>query len=244
MAAPTVLAVDDLHASYGKSTVLRGVDLEVREGEVVSLLGRNGAGKTTTLRAIAGVIGVDRGTIVYRDEDVTRLPDYQVSRRGISYVAEDRAIFPDLSVHDNLRMGRVRGGDGLLTIAEVYDLLPALERRRSFPASNLSGGEQQMLVIARAVLNPTGLMLLDEPTEGLAPQIVQRIREIIDHVRGLGVPILLVEQNLEIAVRTADRCYIIEKGSIVFDDTVDALVADERVQQEHLGVGISRTPGE
>ena len=232
-----LLDVDDVYSSYGKSTVLRGVSLTVDRGEVVSLLGRNGAGKTTTLRTIAGVLKPDRGTITFDGEDITTLQDYQISRRGISYVAEERSIFPDLTVHENLKMGRVTGEAGIHTIPEVYELLPRLEERRTFPASNLSGGEQQMLVIARALLSHTELLLLDEPTEGLAPQIIQRIREIIEHISGLGVPILLVEQNLEVAVETSDRCYILDKGEIVFDGEIDELDADEEIQREYLGVG-------
>jgi branched-chain amino acid transport system ATP-binding protein len=234
-----LLDVDDVYSSYGKSTVLRGVSLTVDRGEVVSLLGRNGAGKTTTLRTIAGVLKPDRGTITFDGEDITTLQDYQISRRGISYVAEERAIFPDLTVHENLKMGRVTAEAGIHTIPEVYDLLQRLEERRTLPASNLSGGEQQMLVIARALLSHTELLLLDEPTEGLAPQIIQRIREIIEHISDLGVPILLVEQNLEVAVETSDRCYILDKGEIVFEGDIEELGADEAIQQEHLGLGLS-----
>ena len=234
-----LLALEEVHASYGKSTVLRGVSLRVEEGEVVSLLGRNGAGKTTTLRTIAGVLPTTRGTIVFDGEEIGGLEDYEISRRGISYVAEERAIFPDLTVEENLKMGAVSGGDGIMTRPEVYDLLPRLEERRTFPASNLSGGEQQMLVIARALLSRTELLLLDEPTEGLAPQIVERIRDLIEHVAGQGVTILLVEQNLEVAVETADRSYIIDKGEIVFEGQMDELAADEATQKEYLGVGLS-----
>ena len=239
VAEEPLLSVEDVYASYGRSTVLRGVTLAVERGEVVSLLGRNGAGKTTTLRTIAGVLKPERGTITFDGEDVTDLADFEISRRGISYVAEDRAIFPDLTVAENLRMGQVAGKNGILTLSEVYDLLPRLEERRSLPASNLSGGEQQMLVIARALLNPTELLLLDEPTEGLAPQIVQRIRELIEDISEMGVPILLVEQNLDVAIATSDRCYILDKGAVVFEGDIDELEADEEIQQEHLGLGVS-----
>jgi branched-chain amino acid transport system ATP-binding protein len=238
MTEEPLLSLSDVYSSYGKSTVLRGVSLVVERGEVVSLLGRNGAGKTTTLRSIAGLLTPTRGTITFEGEDITDLPDYQISRRGISYVAEDRAIFPDLTVEENLRMGMVQG-DGIMTRRAVYDLLPRLEERRTLPASNLSGGEQQMLVIARALLSPTELLLLDEPTEGLAPQIIDRIRELVEHIRSEGVTILLVEQNMEVAVETADRSYIIDKGEIVFDGTAEDLVDDEELQRQYLGVGLS-----
>ena len=234
-----LLSVDDVYSSYGKSTVLRGVSITVDRGEVVTLLGRNGAGKTTTLRTIAGVLEPDRGTVAFDGEDVTDLPDHEISRRGISYVAEDRAIFPDLTVEENLRMGQVTGAEGIMTRGAVYDLLPRLEERRTLHASNLSGGEQQMLVIARALLSPTTLLLLDEPTEGLAPQIVERVRELIEHIAGQGVTILLVEQNLEVAIETADRGYIVDKGEIVFEGPIDDLAGDEAIQREYLGVGTS-----
>ena len=239
MSDTPLLVLDDVYSSYGKSTVLRGVSLTVDRGEVVSLLGRNGAGKTTTLRTIAGVMKPDRGTIAFDGEDVTDLPDFEISRRGLSYVAEERSIFPDLTVEENLRMGQVTGAEGLMTRDEVYDLLPRLAERRTFDASNLSGGEQQMLVIARALVSPTTLLLLDEPTEGLAPQIVERVRELIEHIAGEGVTILLVEQNLEVAIETADRGYIVDKGEIVFSGPIDDLADDEAIQREYLGVGAS-----
>ena len=231
-----LLSVDDVYASYGKSTVLRGVSLTVDRGEVVSLLGRNGAGKTTTLRTIAGVMKPDRGTIAFDGEDVTDLPDFEISRRGLSYVAEERSIFPDLTVEENLRMGQVTGAEGLMTRDEVYDLLPRLAERRTFDASNLSGGEQQMLVIARALVSPTTLLLLDEPTEGLAPQIVERVRELIEHIAGEGVTILLVEQNVAVAMAVADRHYILDEGRIVDEVTTGRLREDEALRQQYLGV--------
>jgi len=234
-----LLSVENVDASYGKSKILRDVSLTVDSGEVVSLLGRNGAGKTTTLRAITGVLTPDSGHVYFDGEEITELADFEISRRGISYVAEERSIFPDLTVAENLRMGQVRGGDGILSIAEVYELLPRLEERRTYPASNLSGGEQQMLVIARALLSPTELLLLDEPTEGLAPQIVQRVREVIEEIRENDVPILLVEQNLNVALAVADRGYIIDQGEIVYEGTTDDLAEDERLQQQFLGVGQS-----
>lgn len=239
MSKDVLLSVEDMDASYGKSQVLRGVSLTVDEGEVVALLGRNGVGKTTTLRAISGVISPEAGSIRFRGEDITNLADHEISQRGISYVPEDRAVFPDLTVHENLKMGGIAHDESLLTIPEVYEILPRLEERRSLEASKLSGGEQQMLSIARALVRETELLFLDEPTEGLAVQIVQDVRRLIERIRDMGVPILLVEQNFEVAVRTADRAYILHHGEIVFDDDMDALVADEATQEQYLGVGIS-----
>lgn len=239
MAADPLLVVDDVWTSYGKSTVLRGVSLEVDHGEVVALLGRNGVGKTTTLRTISGVLRPTRGTIRFDGQAITDVPDHEISRRGISFVPEDRAVFPDLTVEENLKMGAITKRDGILTIEEVYDILPRLEERRTLSAANLSGGEKQMLAIARALVKHTELLLLDEPTEGLAPLIVEEVRGLIERIKDLGIPILLVEQNLEVAVDISDRCYIIDKGEIVFDDDVEALIGNETLQREYLGVGTS-----
>lgn len=239
MSDAPLLSVNNVHAAYGKSHVLRDVSLTVDHGEVVALLGRNGAGKTTTLRTIVGVLKPHQGTIVLDGEDITDLPDYKISNRGISYVAEERAIFPDLTVAENLRMGTVKRGRGIYTIPEVFELLPQLRERKSLPASHLSGGEQQMLVIARALLSETRLLLLDEPTEGLAPRIVESVLDMISHIRDQDVPILLVEQNLNAVLEIADRIYIIDKGEIVFDSTTEELEADDSVQHRYLGVGVS-----
>jgi len=239
MAADPLLSVEGIDTAYGRSHVLRDVSLTVGRGEVVGLLGRNGAGKTTTLRSISGVVKPHAGRIVFDGEDVTELPDYEISRRGISYVAEERAIFPDLTVHENLKMGRVRGGDGIYTLDEVFEILPRLEERRSFRASHLSGGEQQMLVIARALVSPTDLLLLDEPTEGLAPQIVEDIMRVVDRIRDEDVSILLVEQNVNAVLRLADRNYIINKGEIAYEGTAEELRDDAETQERLLGVGAS-----
>ena len=239
MATDPLLSVEGIDTAYGQSHVLRNVSLTVGRGEVVGLLGRNGAGKTTTLRSISGVVKPHAGRIVFDGEDVTGLPDYEISRRGISYVAEERAIFPDLTVHENLKMGRVRGGEGIYTLEEVFEVLPRLEERRSFRASHLSGGEQQMLVIARALVSPTDLLLLDEPTEGLAPQIVEDIMRVVDRIRDEDVSILLVEQNVNAVLRLADRNYIINKGEIAYEGTSEELRADTETQERLLGVGAS-----
>jgi len=233
-----LLSLDDVHAAYGESHILRGVSMNVREGEVVSLVGRNGAGKTTTLRSTVGVLQPFRGAVTFDGEDVTDLPEHARVERGIQYVPEDRQAFPDLTVEENLRMGALRSaGEGIYTIDEVYDVFPRLRERRTQSGSHLSGGEQQMLVIARALVGRTKLLLLDEPTEGLAPQIVEDVLEVIDRIKDEGVTILLVEQNVRAAMATADRHYVIDKGDVVFEGDTDALEADREVRERHLGVG-------
>ncbi|WP_135822308.1 ABC transporter ATP-binding protein [Halostella litorea] len=233
-----LLSLDDVHAAYGESHILRGVSMDVAEGEVVSLVGRNGAGKTTTLRSIVGVLEPFEGTVTFDGEDVTALPEHARVSKGIQYVPEDRQAFPDLTVEENLRMGALRAdGDGIYTIDEVYDVFPRLRERRGQSGSHLSGGEQQMLVIARALVGRTKLLLLDEPTEGLAPQIVEDVLDVIDRIREAGVTILLVEQNVHAAMATADRHYVIDKGGIVFEGDTDALEANREIQERHLGVG-------
>ena len=238
-----LLSVNDIDSSYGSGLVLRDVSLTVRDGEVVGLLGRNGAGKTTTLRSIAGVLQPRDGTITFDGADITERPDYEISNRGISYVPEERAMFPDLSVHENLRMGAITDDDGIMTIDEILEWMPRLEERRELKASNLSGGEQQMLAIGRALVSKTTLLMLDEPTEGLAPQIVQDVIETIESIKERNIPILLVEQNLNTVLEVADRVYIIDQGKIVYEGSIDELRADEAVQERYLGVGTEVTDG-
>jgi branched-chain amino acid transport system ATP-binding protein len=239
MSGEPLLSLDDVYTSYGKSEVLRGVSLTVDPGEIVALLGRNGAGKTTTLRSIAGVRTPHRGTITFDSEDITGLAENVISNRGISYVAEERAIVPDLTVAGNLRMGMVAGTSGIFTLSEAYEFMPRLEERQNLLASDLSGGEQQMLVIARALLSNTEVLLLDEPTEGLAPQIVEDIIEVIGLIRDRGVPILVVEQNLQAVLGVSDRVYILQKGENIFEGTAKRLEGDKELQRQYLGVGAS-----
>jgi len=234
----TLLDVDGIDAAYGQSKILRSLSLSIDSGEVVSLVGRNGAGKTTTLRAILGILTPTAGTITFDGEDITDYPDYKTVNRGIRYVPEERQAFPDLTVDENLRMGQLKSaGEGTLSIEEVFELFPRLADRRSYNGSHLSGGEQQMLVIARALLGRTKLLLLDEPTEGLAPQIVEDVIEVIETISGEGVTILLVEQNVKAAMAVADRHYVINKGQNVFDGTTPELREAEDVMEKHLGVG-------
>lgn len=238
MADEPLLDVNDIHTSYGESHVLFGVSLSVNEGEVVSLLGRNGAGKTTTLRSIAGILPVDSGQITFQGENITNLQDYTIADRGISYVPENRQIFPDFTVEENLKMGKIHTTSENYTMEEVFDEFPRLRNRRSQRASQLSGGEQQMLVIARALLSDTKLLMLDEPTEGLAPKIVNDVIRIISEIKDRGITVLLVEQNVNAAVSVADRHYIIDKGEVVYEGSNQDMKENTELQEEYLGVGI------
>jgi branched-chain amino acid transport system ATP-binding protein len=235
--ADPVLSVDGISSSYGSGLVLNDVAPTDGEGEVVGLLGRNGAGKTTTLRSITGVIKPQSGTITFDGRDITPLPDHEISNLGISYVVEERAVFPDLTVEENLRMGGINQAEGIMTTAEILEWMPRLEERKALKASKLSVGEQQILAIGRALRGKTELLLLDEPTEGLAPQIVQDVIETIKRIRDQDVPILLVEQNINTVFEVADRVYILEQGRIVYEGTVSELREDEATQREYLGVG-------
>lgn len=243
MSSDSLLEIKNVYASYGSGHVLWDISLNVDDGEVVGLLGRNGAGKTTTLRTISGVIQPTDGTIRFDGEDITAVPDYEISQRGISYVSEGRDVFPDLTVHENLRMGGITEADGIMTIDEILDWMPRLEERKSLKASKLSGGEQQMLAIGRALMSKTELLLLDEPTEGLAPKIVEDVIETIETIKGRDIPILLVEQNLNTVLEVADRVYILDQGRVVYDGSIADLQSDEQVQLEYLGVGTDSSQG-
>ena len=213
-AAP-VLATRDLHAWYGESHILHGIDFEVRQGEVVSLLGRNGAGKTTTLRAIMGLVRQRKGSIVFDGEEIGAMTPEKIARRGIAYCPEERGIFASLTVEENLLLPPVVQSGGL-DLAEIFELFPNIkERRKGASGTRLSGGKQQMLAIARILRTGAKLLLLDEPTEGLAPVIVQQIGESVKRLRDRGFTILLVEQNFHFAARLADRHYVIEHGKVV-----------------------------
>jgi len=240
MTSEPLLSVEDIYTSYGETPVLQGVSLEVEDGAVASLIGRNGAGKTTTLRAIMGIVRPDSGVVRFDGEEITGLPEYRTTRKGIRYVPEDRQIFPDLSVTENLQMGTISGGDPLFTIDEVFERFPRLCERRGQNGSQLSGGEQQMLAIARALLSETDLLLLDEPTEGLAPQIVADVLHIIESISKEGVTVLLVEQNIRAALTVAEHHHIIDRGRIVYEGTTDALTNDDEIQQQYLGVGTDK----
>ncbi len=231
-----MLSVDNLHAYYGQSHVLQGVSLHVGEGEVVSILGRNGAGKTTTLLAIMGYLKPRPGRIEFRGRSIAGQWPFQISRAGLGYVPQERGIFASLSVQENLVVAARRGESGRWTLKQIYQLFPRLHERAANRGSQLSGGEQQMLSIARALLLNPALLVLDEPSEGLAPLIVKEIADILRDVRSQGLSILMVEQNLRVAMALADRHYILNKGAVCFSGTTQALQADENVVRLHIGV--------
>ena len=229
-----MLTLDGVQATYGPSRALHGVSLEARDGEVVSLLGRNGAGKSTTLKAIISLVEVTAGAIRFDGRDITRLPTHEISRLGIGWVPEDRRIFSDLTVEENLRVGEK--GSGRWTAERVYEFFPRLAELADRRAGSLSGGEQQMLTVARTVMGNPRLLLLDEPSEGLAPVIVKALGQQIAALKREGLTILLSEQNLKFAARLADRAYIIEKGQIRFEGPMQQLLADESVRRAYLTV--------
>jgi branched-chain amino acid transport system ATP-binding protein len=230
-----MLRVEDLLAWYGESQALRGVTLEVREGEVVTLVGRNGAGKTTTLRCIMGIHRQKRGRITLDGTDLTRLPPQRIARCGVGYVQDDRGIYSTLSVLENLTLPPVTSGDAW-ELDKIFSVFPALRERARYPGTRLSGGEQQMLAIARVLRMGARILLMDEPTEGLAPLLVRRVGEIIREIKSHGLTVLLVEQNLRFATTVADRHYLIVDGRTVEDLSNQAVVARERELLEYLGV--------
>jgi len=238
-AAP-LIEVDEIHTYYGKSHILDGVSLAVGSGEVVGLLGRNGVGKSTTLKAVAGLVHPSRGEVRFDGRPITRLPAHRVARLGIGYVPEDRRIFPLLTVTENLRTGLDRRG---MTAArkkelleKVYAYFPVLAERRGQAGGTLSGGEQQMLAIARAMMLEPKIILLDEPTEGLMPRMVSQIREIIDVLHREHVAVLLVEQNVPLTLDASQRIYILEKGVVRHHAPAAALRVDDAVIHQYLGV--------
>jgi branched-chain amino acid transport system ATP-binding protein len=223
------LRADGLHTYYGKSHILHGVDIEVIEGSITTLLGRNGAGKTTTLRTIMGIVPAREGRISTFGTDTTRWPSFRVAALGIGYVPEGRRVFPNLTVDENLRVPLERQGPW--TIARVYELFPRLAERRFNRGRQLSGGEQEMLAIARALLLNPRLLLLDEPSQGLAPMIVREVFRIVRQMRGEGISVLLVEQNVRSSLAIADFAYVMDNGAIVYSGAAGELAADEaRVQ--------------
>ncbi len=231
-----MLEIRDLHAYYGKSHILHGVDLTVNEGEIVSLLGRNGVGRSTTCKAIMGLVP-PQGTVRYRGRDIAGLRADLVARAGIGYVPEDRQIFPGLTVRQNLELGLKRSGVfGRWKFDDVYKLFPNLAARQDNQAGVLSGGEQQMLSMCRTLMGDPDLILIDEPTEGLAPRLVEQVGTLLAEIARRGVSVLLVEQKLTIALKISQRLYVMGHGRIVFDGTPDDLAANESVRKEWLEV--------
>jgi branched-chain amino acid transport system ATP-binding protein len=231
-----MLELENINAYYGDSHILHGVSLSVKEGEVVCLLGRNGAGKTTTILTIMGYLKPRHGRIRYGDRDIAALPPYAVARLGVGFVPQERGIFPSLTVRENLIVFARAAGKGAWTLDRIFGLFPVLRARERNLGFQLSGGEQQMLSIARALmLNPT-LLLLDEPSEGLAPIIVQEIIEVLKGLKGEGLAILLVEQNLRTAFALADRHHVMNKGEICFTGSSAELENNEHVLRNYLSV--------
>ena len=234
MSGPVALTLDDVHGYYGKSHILQGVSLEVRAGEIVCLLGRNGAGKTSTLKAASGLLTPRGGRVRFRGTDVTGWPTHRIARAGLNLVPEDRGIFSLLSVEENLGVAARKGSPW--GMRDIYAMFPRLEERRRNGGAQLSGGEQQMLSIARALLNGPKLLMLDEPVEGLAPVIVEEIVAQIRAIRAAGVPILLVEQNLAVCTSLADRHYILELGRVAYAAANADFIADDAARDRYLGV--------
>ena len=234
-----LLELEDVHVHYGKVEALKGVSVSVDEGEIVTLIGANGAGKTTTLKTISGVRPVSSGTITFEGEDITGRPACQLVEMGISQAPEGRGIFPGMSVLENLEMGAYarRRADLSEALDRVYELFPRLLERRSQAGGTLSGGEQQMLAIGRALMARPKVLLLDEPSMGLAPRLVAQIFSIITEINAQGTTILLVEQNATQALQRADRAYVLEVGRVVKTDDASALLDDEDVIAAYLGRG-------
>ncbi|OHC22412.1 MAG: ABC transporter ATP-binding protein [Pseudomonadales bacterium RIFCSPHIGHO2_01_FULL_64_12] len=230
-----LLSVRELNAWYGESHALHGIDLDVHAGETVTLLGRNGVGKTTALRAIVGIIRKRSGTIRVDGKDMLRVPLHRTARHGIGYVPEERGIFSTLTVEENLTLPPVIAKGGM-SLAEIYQLFPNLEERRKSPGTKLSGGEQQMLAMARILRTGARLLLLDEPTEGLAPVIIQRIGEVLQTLKQRGMTILLVEQNFRFASKVADRFYVVDHGQVI--DTFDVADLPGRMSMLNEALGV------
>jgi len=231
-----VLTVTDLHAFYGKSHILHGVSLRVGAGEIVSLLGRNGVGRSTTIKAIMGDVHA-LGSVRFRDEEMCGQPPYQIARKGLGYVPENRDIFPTLTVRENLLLGMKNPRKpGRWAIQDMFRLFPPLRERADQPGGVLSGGEQQMLTICRTLMGDPDLVMIDEPTEGLAPMLVQQVANLLVEIAGRGIAILLVEQKLTIALTISRRVYVMGHGRIVFEGTPDDLRRNQGMRKEWLEV--------
>jgi branched-chain amino acid transport system ATP-binding protein len=234
--ARELLRIGNLDAWYGESHILHGVEFNVQEGEVVTILGRNGAGRTTTLRAIMGLISARTGSIVIDGAECVRLAPHRIARIGVGYCPEERGIFSALSTEENLMLPPHLGGGQALSVAEIYDMFPNLRERATSPGTRLSGGEQQMLAVARILRTGSRLLLLDEISEGLAPVILQKLGEVIRSLKSRGFTILMVEQNFRFAAPLADRFYIMERGKIVKEFAQAQLAAQRGMLREWLGV--------
>ena len=236
-----ILEVQDVHTYYGQSHILQGVSLEVEKGEIVTLLGRNGAGKTTTLKSILGIVAPKSGEITFLDEKISGLSPHLISQKGISFVPEERRIIPGLTVYENLKLAMLKNKDKSKTqksevLDQVMEIFPRLKDRLQQEGTSLSGGEQQMLAIARGLVSEPVLMLVDEPTEGLMPLLVQRIEEVLKEIQENGVTILLVEQNMEMALEISQKAYVMDEGVIKDKGTADEIRRNEEVQRKYLAI--------
>jgi branched-chain amino acid transport system ATP-binding protein len=236
-----ILKADDVHSYYGKSHILQGISIHLERGNLVCLLGRNGVGKTTSLKSIMGMVKPAKGSILFREKEIAGRQPYEIARLGIGIVPEDRRIFPSLTVHENLLMGIVKRPEGLSggegwSAGKVYDLFPRLRERMRQKGGHLSGGEQQMLTMGRTLMGNPELILIDEPTEGLAPKIVRLVTEVLSAIHRSGTTLLLVEQNYKSAIKLAERFYIMSKGQIVFEGGGETLIQAEEVRKKYLEV--------
>ncbi|SLN53230.1 High-affinity branched-chain amino acid transport ATP-binding protein LivF [Roseivivax jejudonensis] len=240
----SLLDVRDIDSSYGRAQVLHGVSMTAEAGQIVAILGRNGAGKSSTLKAIMQLLPPHRGRVTFRDTDVTGWPPYRVARTGIGYVPEDRRVFTQLTVRENLEVGRRPAGPNGPGWTEdaLFDLFPNLAERRDAPGRSLSGGEQQMLSVARTLMGNPALVLLDEPSEGLAPVIVSQMARAIARLRDEGLTVVLSEQNLAFARAVSDRALVLDHGTVRFDGSFDALEADPNIRDTYLSVSATSTP--
>jgi branched-chain amino acid transport system ATP-binding protein len=237
-----ILETREIHTYYGESHILRGVTVLVPPKRVVAVLGRNGSGKSTLAKSIVGFVHPRAGEVVFDGERIDRLPAHRIAKKGIATVPQGRRIFPSLSVQENLTIGARENGGGAgepWTVGRVYDLFPALRERRRNKGNQLSGGEQSMLSIARALLTNPKLLVMDEPSEGLAPLVVQMIADVLGEMKGQGLSIVLAEQNLSLALTAADEVYILSKGEVVYHDTPSALDRETQVKRRYLGLGLA-----
>jgi branched-chain amino acid transport system ATP-binding protein len=231
-----MLQVSNLHAYYGKSHVLHGVDMRIGEGEIVALLGRNGSGRSTTAKSIMGLVDCE-GSVLWKGQETLGKKAFEVAHLGIGYVPENREIFPKLTVHQNLLLGQKRGAkNARWSFDDMYEMFPRLKEREHTGFGVLSGGEQQMLTLCRTLMGDPDLIIIDEPTEGLAPKIVELVADYLVELRKRGVSVLLIEQKLTIAMKISDRCYVMGHGSMVFEGTPDALRANTDIRKEWLEV--------
>ncbi len=231
-----MLEVKDLHAYYGKSHILHGVHLNVRQGEIVSLLGRNGVGRSTTIKSIMGQVD-STGSVRFKGEEINRLKAYMIARKGLGYVPENREIFPTLTVRQNMMLGMKNArSNGRWSVDDMFKLFPVLRERTDALAGVISGGEQQMLTLCRTLMGDPDLVMIDEPTEGLAPKLVELVARLFEEIKNRGVSILLVEQKLTIALKISQRLYVMGHGKIVFEGTPADLKANEAIRKEWLEV--------